>query len=51
LRKYVSDPTHVIETDDIQVKENLVIETLPLRVERREVKKLRNKEIAAVKVI
>ncbi|GAU48050.1 hypothetical protein TSUD_404850 [Trifolium subterraneum] len=51
LRKYVSDPSHVIESDDIQVKDNLTIETIPLRVEGREVKKLRNKEIASVKVI
>jgi hypothetical protein len=29
----------------------LTIETLPLRIEGREVKKLRNKEIASVKVI
>ncbi|GAU43834.1 hypothetical protein TSUD_371130 [Trifolium subterraneum] len=51
LRKYVSDPCHVFESDDIQVKDNLTIETVPLRVEGREVKKLRNKEIASVKVI
>ncbi|GAU46655.1 hypothetical protein TSUD_281460 [Trifolium subterraneum] len=51
LRKYVSDPSHLIELDDIQVKDNLTIETIPLRIEGREVKKLRNKEIASVKVI
>jgi hypothetical protein len=51
LRKYVSDPSHVIESDDIQVKENLTVETVSLRIEGREVKKLRNKEIASVKVI
>ncbi|GAU50683.1 hypothetical protein TSUD_410390 [Trifolium subterraneum] len=51
LRKYVLDPSHVIESDDIQVKDNLTIETIPLRIEGREVKKLRNKEIASVKVI
>ncbi|GAU10407.1 hypothetical protein TSUD_417730 [Trifolium subterraneum] len=51
LRKYVSDPSHVIESDDIQVKDNLTIETVPLRIEGREIKKLRNKEIASVKVI
>ncbi|MCI59753.1 hypothetical protein A2U01_0081008, partial [Trifolium medium] len=51
LRKYVSDPPHVIESDDIQVKENLTVETLPLRIEGRETKKLRNKEISPVKVV
>jgi hypothetical protein len=51
LRKYVPDPTHVIEVDDIQVRENLTVEAIPLRIEGREVKKLRNKEIASVKVV
>ncbi|GAU44828.1 hypothetical protein TSUD_327100 [Trifolium subterraneum] len=51
LRKCVSDPSHVIQSDDIQVKDNLTVETIPLRIERREVKRLRNKEIASVKVI
>ncbi|MCI45475.1 hypothetical protein A2U01_0066714, partial [Trifolium medium] len=51
LRKYVADPSHVIEADDIQVRDNLTVETIPLRIERREVKKLRNKEIASVKVV
>ncbi|GAU45290.1 hypothetical protein TSUD_327480 [Trifolium subterraneum] len=51
LKKYVLDPCHVIESDDIRVKENLTIETIPLRIEGREVKKLRNKEIASVKVV
>ncbi|MCI70077.1 cytochrome P450, partial [Trifolium medium] len=39
------------EVDDIQVKENLTVETMPLRIEDREVKRLRNKEIETVKVI
>ncbi|CAJ2651824.1 unnamed protein product [Trifolium pratense] len=51
LRKYVSDPTHVIESDDVQVRDDLTIETVPLRIEGREVKRLRNKEIASVKVV
>jgi hypothetical protein len=51
LRKYVPDPTHVIEADDIQVRENLMVETTPLRIEGREAKKLRNKEISSVKVV
>ncbi|CAJ2645609.1 unnamed protein product [Trifolium pratense] len=51
LRKYVSDPTHVIESDDVQVRDDLTIETVPLRIEGREVKRLRNKEFASVKVV
>jgi hypothetical protein len=41
----------VIESDDVQVRDNLTVEAMPLRIEGREVKKLRNKEIASVKVV
>jgi len=51
LRKYVSDPSHVISRDDVQVRDNLTVETLPVRIEGREVKKLRGKEIPLVKVV
>ena len=51
LRKYVYDPSHVIAPDDVQIKENLTYETLPLRIEDRRVKQLRGKEIPLVKVI
>jgi len=51
LRKYVSDPSHVIPRDDVQVRDNLRVETLPVRIEGREVKKLRGKEIPLVKVV
>ncbi|MCI50287.1 putative retrotransposon gag protein, partial [Trifolium medium] len=51
LRKYVRDSSHVIEVDNVQVRDDLTVETIPLRIEGREVKKLRNKEIASVKVI
>ena len=51
LRKYVNDPSHVIELDSVQVKENLTYETLPLRIDDRMVKQLRGKEIPLVKVV
>ncbi|CAJ2661699.1 unnamed protein product [Trifolium pratense] len=51
LRKYVRDPSHVIESDDVQVRDDLTVETVPLRIESREVKRLRNKDIASVKVV
>ena len=51
LHKYIHDPSHVIELDDVQVKENLTYETLPLRIEDRRTKHLRGKEIPLVKVI
>ncbi|MCI18951.1 hypothetical protein A2U01_0040106, partial [Trifolium medium] len=51
LRRYVADPSHVIEADDVHVRDNLTVETVPMRIEGREIKKLRNKEIASVKVV
>src|SRR3954466_7276955 len=50
LRKYISDPSHVIQMDDVQVKDNLTVETLPVRIEDRRLKQLRGKEIALVRV-
>ncbi|MCI67258.1 cytochrome P450, partial [Trifolium medium] len=49
--KYIVDPSHVIEADDVQVRDNLTVELVPLRIEGKEVKKLRNKEIVSVKVV
>lgn len=51
LRRYISDPSHLIQVDDIQVRENLTIETSPVQIEDREVKQLCGKEIALVKVV
>lgn len=51
LRRYIVDPSHVIQLDDVEVRDNLIIETLPMQIEDREVKQLRGKEIALVKVV
>jgi len=51
LRKYVFDESHVIQVDELEVKDNLTVETWPVRVEDREVKHLRGKEIVFVTVI
>ena len=51
LRKYIHDPSHVLEIDNISIKENLTYETYPLRIEDRRSKQLRGKEIPLVKVI
>jgi hypothetical protein len=51
LRKYVYDPSHVIQVDDLKVRDNLTVETWPVRIEDREVKRLREKDIVLVKVI
>ncbi|XP_050915563.1 uncharacterized protein LOC127130634 [Lathyrus oleraceus] len=51
LRKYIPDPSHIIQMDDVQVQDNLIMEVLPVRIEDREVKQLRGKEIVLVKVV
>nr|KYP41364.1 Transposon Ty3-I Gag-Pol polyprotein [Cajanus cajan] len=51
LRKYVHDPGHVVELDDVQVKENLTFEKLPVVVVDHKLKELRGKSIALVKVL
>ncbi|XP_050876348.1 uncharacterized protein LOC127080059 [Lathyrus oleraceus] len=45
------NPSHVIQLDDIQVRENLIVENLSLRIEDREVKRLQGKDISSVKVV
>nr|KYP48073.1 Transposon Ty3-G Gag-Pol polyprotein [Cajanus cajan] len=51
LRKYVHDPSHVVELDDVQVKENLTFEKLPVVVVDHQLKELRGKYIPLVKVL
>nr|KYP34038.1 Retrotransposable element Tf2 [Cajanus cajan] len=51
LRKYVHDPSHVVQLDDVRVKENLTFEKLPVAVVDHKLKELRGKSIALVKVL
>jgi len=40
LRKYVYDASHVIQVDDLEVSDNLIVETWLVRIKDREVKRL-----------
>ncbi|XP_047180640.1 uncharacterized protein LOC124847242 [Vigna umbellata] len=51
LRKYIPDPMHVLEVDDIQVHEDLTIKARLVRVLGVQTKNLRGKEIRTVKVL
>ncbi|KAL0560548.1 hypothetical protein IC582_000953 [Cucumis melo] len=51
LRKYVADPTHVVDFEPLQFSENLSYEEQPVEVLAREVKKLRSREIPLVKIL
>ncbi|KAL0539868.1 hypothetical protein IC582_024089 [Cucumis melo] len=51
LRKYVPDPSHVVDYVPLEIDENLSYAEQPVEVLAREVKTLRNKEIPLVKVL
>ncbi|KAL0546306.1 hypothetical protein IC582_016213 [Cucumis melo] len=51
LRKYVPDPSHVVDYKPLKIDENLSYTEQPVEVLAREVKTLRNKEIPLVKVL
>ncbi|KAL0540047.1 hypothetical protein IC582_024275 [Cucumis melo] len=51
LRKYVPDPSHVVDYEPLEIDENLSYTEQPVEMLAREVKTLRNKEIPLVKVL
>ncbi|XP_038896450.1 uncharacterized protein LOC120084710 [Benincasa hispida] len=51
LRKYVTDPSHVVDYEALQLNDNLSYEEKPIQILAREVKILRHQEIAFVKVL
>ncbi|KAL0551879.1 hypothetical protein IC582_010969 [Cucumis melo] len=51
LRKYVADPTHVVDFEPLQINENLSYEEQPVEILAREVKMLHNRGISLVKVL
>ncbi|XP_027071985.1 uncharacterized protein [Coffea arabica] len=51
LKEYHPDPSHVIQLDKVDVDESLTYEERPAKILDREIKELRNKQIALVKVL
>ncbi|XP_050888637.1 uncharacterized protein LOC127093776 [Lathyrus oleraceus] len=51
LQKYILDLSHVILMDGVQVRDTFTVDALPIRIVDRELKQLRGKEIALVKVV
>ena len=51
LRKYISDPSHVLETPEIELRDDLSHEEQPVQILGREEKELRNKTISLMKVL
>ena len=51
LRKYISDPSHVLQPQAVEISEDLTYEEYPMAIVDRQVCQLRTKEIPMVKVI
>ncbi|WMV30386.1 hypothetical protein MTR67_023771 [Solanum verrucosum] len=51
LKKCMGDPSLIIPTEDIGIKDSLSYEDIPIQILDRKVRKLRTKEIASVKVL
>ncbi|XP_070029703.1 uncharacterized protein [Nicotiana sylvestris] len=50
LRKYIGDPSHILDFSTVQLDSNLTYDVEPLAILDRQVRKLRSKNIASVKV-
>jgi len=51
LRKYVFDPSHVLEIEDVQIREDLAMEVPPVALEGSKVEECRGRTVSLVKVI
>ena len=51
LRKYIFDPSHVLEAPLVKLKENLLFKVQLVGIVDQKLKKLRNKVISMVKVL
>ena len=51
LRKYISNPSHILEAPPIKLKEDLSFDVQPVANVDQEMKQLRNKVILMVKVL
>ena len=51
LRRYRSDPSHILQTQPLELKDDLSYEEEPIAIVAREIKVLRTKTIPLVKVL
>ena len=51
LKKYVLDPSHILETTPIELEEDLSFEVQPVAIIDQEMKQLKSKVIPMVKVL
>ncbi|WMV42908.1 hypothetical protein MTR67_036293 [Solanum verrucosum] len=51
LKKCIGDPSLIMPIEDIGIKDNLSYEKIPFQILDRQVRKVRTKEVASVKVL
>ncbi len=51
LRRYRSDPEHVISPTEVEIQPDMTYVEEPVKILDKEIKQLRNKSIALVKVL
>ena len=51
LRKYILNPSHVLQPQTVELSEDLTYEEYPVAIVDRQVRQLRLKEISMVKVL
>src|SRR5687767_7918490 len=51
LRKFIGDIDSIVPSKDVLIEDNMTYEEVPVEILDRQVKKLRNKEVASVKVL
>ena len=51
LRKYIPDPSHVLNYEPLKIKDNLIYEEVPIQILDRKDHVLRTKTISLVKVL
>ncbi|CAH9067662.1 unnamed protein product [Cuscuta epithymum] len=51
LKKFIPDPSHVLEKPPVEIRENLNYAVQPVKILDRQVKKLRSKKVPMVKIL
>ena len=51
LRKYIADPSHILQPQAVELSEDLTYEEYPVEIVDRQVRQLRTKDIPMVKVL
>ena len=51
LKKYISNPSHVLEAPFVKLKQNLSFDVQPVSIVDQKLKELRNKVIPIVKIL